>query len=164
MKLPPARQAQMQELWAALPSRMSMLVEQLRGTFVRRDERGRGVYRSPLPLPFHYGACPSHIAPDGSGLDVILVGGGRYALGDRIGIVPLAVADFQDGPDWDPKLIAKAAPASFELSRREIAGVWLTLTVLAGIKSSRVFAGTHAAPARLWGIHVPEAGAAKTRD
>lgn len=155
MTRPSMDRARLNALWVSLPPLMTMHIEELRGTFVRRDGTGRCRYRSPLPLPFHYGACPSHIAPDGSGLDVILLGGGRYAVGDHIGIVPLGVADFQDGPDWDPKLIARGVGAGLGLRGRDRAGIWLTLRVLAFLKSSRIFAGRNVTRAQLRGIYLP---------
>lgn len=150
-----ARKERLSQFWAHLPPTLDMVLEQPRGTFVRRDAQGKRMYVSPLPLPFHYGACPSQLAEDGSGLDVILLGGGNYAVGDRIGVTPVGVADFQDGPDWDPKVIARAGALGAGLDDASRALVWMTLKFLSVIKSSRVFAGRTSRPTQLWGIYPP---------
>lgn len=130
-----------------------MELEQLRGTWVRRGIHGERLYVSPFPLPFNYGFCPDLEGEDGSGLDILLLGRGRYAQGDRIGVQVVAMVDFQDGPDWDPKLVARTYPDPRPLVWHEDIRVRALFWALARVKSSRHFAGARAQPAEFAGIY-----------
>lgn len=147
---PPQR---IRELFEQVSSGLVMEVEQVRGTFVRKDERGERNYVSPIPLPFHYGFCPDQMAPDGSGLDLLLLDGVPCAVGDHIGVQVVAVADFQDGLDWDPKLIVRRQGSTRGLRRPEWALLSIGLRILAGLKASRIFAGQRRSPAQCLGLY-----------
>lgn len=142
------------DLWASLPPRFLMEVEQLRGSCIRRDPRGRIMYVSPLPLPFHYGAAPGTVAEDGFAMDVLLVGGGRYAVGDQIEVRAVGIVDFEDGADWDPKVLVRPFHDPRPPNRLQLVLVVLLFVILAEIKSLRIWRRAGALPARYSGIYL----------
>lgn len=152
---PPPTPSRVARLWSSLPDQLDVVIEQARGTFVRRDEQGRVSYVSPLPLLFAYGYCLSHDAEDGSGLDVIVFSRARFAPGDQICARPLAVADFQDGADWDPKVIARAGSGRATLSGPERLLMHYGMRCLAAIKASRCLARTRASETAFFGLWPP---------
>lgn len=148
------RNQRLQELWRSLPPRFVMEIEQQRGTFVRRDPEGRIMYVSPLPLLFNYGAAPGTLAEDGFAMDVLLVGGGRYAVGDQIEVRAFGLVDFEDGADWDPKVLVRPHHDPRPPNRLELILVALLFPVLARIKSSRFWGRRGSLGARYSGMYL----------
>ncbi|TVQ90408.1 MAG: inorganic pyrophosphatase [Deltaproteobacteria bacterium] len=99
-----------------LPERVRVLIEVPSGGFVKRDPAGRIDLISPLPSPFNYGALPDQLAPDGEGLDAIVLGSrlprghlGTYALHGWV--------QFVDAGLSDPKLMCGERPTPRDLFR-----------------------------------------------
>jgi inorganic pyrophosphatase len=80
------------------------IVEVPRFGFVKRDGAGRIDLVSPLPCPFNYGSVPGTRAPDGEGLDALVLGP-RLPRGARVRLPIVAVVSFLDGGLDDPKLV-----------------------------------------------------------
>lgn len=95
-----------------------MRVDTPRFGFVKRDERGRVDFVSPLPCPFHYGAVPGTRADDGGERDALHLAQTRAAVGDLLEGEAYFVVRFVDGGVSDDKLVlADRPPSAFDLAR-----------------------------------------------
>ncbi len=90
---------------------VEVLIEVPRGSFAKRDARGKLEFLSPLPCPFNYGSVPSLPAADGDALDVVILGP-RLMAGQRLDTSVRALVRFVDDGKQDHKLICSAAPLS----------------------------------------------------
>ena len=84
-------------------SRLRVAIEVPRGSFVKRDGRGRIAFLSPLPCPFNYGSVPGLTAGDGEWRDAVVLGP-RLGRGTRIEVPVRGVIAFIDAGREDFKL------------------------------------------------------------
>jgi inorganic pyrophosphatase len=89
--------------------RLEVVIEVPRFSFVKRDARGAIELISPLPCPFNYGSVPRTRAPDGEGIDALVLGP-RVRYGARVWVPPRACARFVDAGLSDPKWICAPRP------------------------------------------------------
>jgi len=87
-----------------IPAETDIVVEVVRGSFVKRRTDGTIDYVSPLPAPFHYGSVPGTVGPDGDPHDVVLLGDARRR-GDRIRAPVWGVVRLLDDGQADDKLV-----------------------------------------------------------
>lgn len=88
-----------------------MLIESPRFSHIKRRSDGRIDFVSPLPCPFNYGCVPGSISGDGDPIDVVLLGP-TLARGTNVRRGVLAVVDFVDAGEPDPKWICGEPPLS----------------------------------------------------
>jgi len=88
---------------------IDVLIESPRLSHIKRRSDGRIDFVSPLPCPFNYGCVPGSISGDGDPIDVVLLGE-RLARGTHVQTRVLAVVDFVDASEPDPKWICGEAP------------------------------------------------------
>ena len=80
-------------------------IETPKGSFVKRNERQRVDFVSPIPCPFNYGHIKGEIGGDGDPLDVILLGD-AVAAGVELSAELIGCVRFLDGGQQDDKWIA----------------------------------------------------------
>lgn len=91
---------------------IEVLIESPRFTHIKRKTNGRIDFISPLPCPFNYGCVPQSISGDGDPIDVVLLGP-RLPRGTRAQSKVVAVVDFIDAGDADPKWICSNAAVTW---------------------------------------------------
>jgi len=91
------------------PRALEVIIDVPRGSFVKRDDDGRVDYVSPFPCPFNYGSVPNTLSGDGDRLDAVVLGP-RLAQGARVHVPVVAVVDFVDAGQSDPKYICSVGP------------------------------------------------------
>jgi inorganic pyrophosphatase len=91
------------------PVETDIVVEVLRGSFVKRRADGTVDYVSPIPAPFHYGSVPGTRAADGDPDDAILLGPLRR-VGERVRMPVWGVVHLLDDGDADDKLVCSPRP------------------------------------------------------
>lgn len=96
---------------AQLPDRPEVVIEAPRFSFVKRRADGRVDFVSPLPCPYNYGSIPGRVSEDGDPLDAIVLGP-RLARGARVSAPVVAIVDFLDGGEADPKVVCSERPLS----------------------------------------------------
>jgi len=94
-------------------------IEVPRGGFVKRKADGGVDFVSPLPCPFNYGSVPDTTSGDGDPLDAVVLGP-RLSRGALVERAELAVVDFVDAGDPDPKLICGDGPLTKEDLQRVV--------------------------------------------
>lgn len=100
-------------------TRRLVVIEIPRGGFVKRKADGSVDFVSPLPTPFNYGSVPGTLSPDGDPLDAVVLGP-RLARDTIVEREELAVVDFVDAGDADPKLIVGDGPLTKEDLQRVV--------------------------------------------
>lgn len=100
-------------------TRRIVVIEVPRGGFVKRKPDGAVDFVSPLPCPFNYGSVPDTLSPDGDPLDAVVLGP-RLARDTIVEREELAVVDFVDAGDADPKLVVGEGPLTAEDERRVV--------------------------------------------
>lgn len=113
----------------AIGDRCEVVIEQPRGSFVKRRADGRVDFVSPLPCPYNYGYVPGAMSGDGDPLDAVVLGA-RLPAGTRIARTVVGVIGFVDAGQDDPKVIFSAGP----LSPAQRRGIELFFTVYAVAK------------------------------
>jgi inorganic pyrophosphatase len=98
--------------------RLDVLIEVPRFSFVKRDARGTVELISPLPCPFNYGSVPGTCAPDGEGIDALVLGP-RLVLAARLRVPLRARVRFVDAGVDDSKWVCAEQP----LTPRDLAQV-----------------------------------------
>ena len=91
------------------PVETDIVVEVVRGSFVKRRADGTVDYVSPIPAPFHYGSVPGTTAADGDPEDVVLLGPPRRR-GDRLRARVWGVVHLLDDGRADDKLVCSPRP------------------------------------------------------
>ena len=94
------------------------IVEQPRGSFIKRGADGRIEMLSPLPCPYNYGSIPGTKAEDGAPIDVIVLGP-KLPKGTRVRLPLVAWVEFIDEGMRDYKLVL----SSTALGRSEEQGL-----------------------------------------
>lgn len=89
-----------------------MLIESPRFSCIKRKANGGIDFVSPVPCPFNYGCVPTLLSGDGDPIDVVLLGP-RLPRGARVRSHVVAVVDFIDAGDPDPKWICSSGPISW---------------------------------------------------
>ena len=85
------------------PSRLvRVLIETPKGSFLKRDSRGRIDFVSPLPCPFNYGSVEGTRAADGEPVDALVLGP-RLPRGTTVVAHVLGRARFVDAGEPDDK-------------------------------------------------------------
>ncbi len=97
--------------WARVPKQPTVVVESPRWSVVKRKANGRVDFISPLPTPFNYGCIPDIQSGDGDPLDAVVLGP-RLPAGMRIQVPMVAVVDFWDNGEPDPKVVCSTHPFS----------------------------------------------------
>jgi inorganic pyrophosphatase len=92
-----------------IPSETDIVVEVVRGSFVKRRSDGTVDYASPIPAPFHYGSVPGTRGEDGDPLDVVLLGPSRRR-GDRLRAPVWGMVRLMDDGRVDDKLVCSPHP------------------------------------------------------
>jgi inorganic pyrophosphatase len=106
----------MHDVLQALEPNPEVLIEISRGSVVKRRSDGRIDFISPVPCPYNYGCIPSRLSGDGDPLDALVLGA-RLEKGDRVRKPVVAVVDFLDAGEADPKVVCSERPLT-ELDRR----------------------------------------------
>lgn len=88
---------------------VEVFIEIPRGSFLKRNARGKLEYLSPVPCPFNYGSVPSRIGTDGDPLDAVVLGR-RLSRGTRLSIAAIGAVRMFDHGEEDHKLICGARP------------------------------------------------------
>ena len=96
---------------------VEVILEIPRGSFLKRDSRGRIEYLSPFPCPFNYGSIACSVGPDGDPLDAVVLGG-RLRRGMRLRIPAVGAVRMTDHGEPDHKLICSARPVGKRLRAR----------------------------------------------
>ena len=86
------------------PPEVKVVIEVLRGSFLKRGSSGSIDFVWPLPCPFNYGAVPTLLGLDGDLLDA-LVPGPRLRLGTRVHVKAWGAVTLTDRGMSDDKLI-----------------------------------------------------------
>lgn len=84
-----------------------VVIETPRFSPVKRRDDGSIDFVSPLPSPFNYGSVPGTRSGDGDRIDAIVLGP-RLPAHTRVRLPVVAVADFVDAGQPDPKWICAA--------------------------------------------------------
>jgi inorganic pyrophosphatase len=88
-----------------MPGRpVSVSVEVPRGSFVKRDDRGRVEYLSPVPCPFAYGSVVGRAAADGDNADALVLDA-TGPHGSVLHTTAWSVVRFSDAGVPDDKLV-----------------------------------------------------------
>lgn len=127
-----------------------MLIEQPRGSFIKRRADGSIDFVSPLPCPYNYGSVPGAMSGDGDPLDAVVLGR-RLPAGTRVERVVVGVVWFVDAGQDDPKVIFSEGP----LSPRERRGIERFFRVYALAKRALARARGLSGPTRFEGWRVP---------
>jgi inorganic pyrophosphatase len=90
---------------------VDVLIESPRFSHIKRRNDGRIDFVSPLPCPFNYGCVPNSVSGDGDPIDVVLLGA-TLPRGARMRVRVLAVVDFADAGEPDPKWVCGEPPLS----------------------------------------------------
>jgi len=106
-------------------------VETPRGSFLKRDSRGRIEFLSPLPCPFNYGSVEGTRAADGEPVDALVLGP-RLPRGTSVEVRVLGRARFLDAGQPDDKWLC--AREARELRPAERRAVTLFFRVYALVK------------------------------
>ena len=130
------------------PTELEVVIEVPRGGFIKRTDAGSIDYVSPVPCPFNYGSVPDTRSGDGDRLDAVVLGP-TLAQGSRVRVRVVAVVNFTDAGEDDPKYICcEAAPSRAELLLvegyfRSYAGLKGVLNRLRGKRGATRFGGLH---------------------
>ena len=116
----------MLDILKGLPAAPLVVVEYSRGAMVKRRSNGSVDFVSPLPCPYNYGSIPGMASGDGDALDALVLGT-RLAKGTRISSPVVAVVDFVDNGQADPKVIC----CTRRFRRRDAAGLAAFFTAYA---------------------------------
>ncbi|MEM8609843.1 MAG: inorganic diphosphatase [Myxococcota bacterium] len=100
-------------------SRVTVVIDVPRGSFVKRGDDGSVDFIYPLPCPFNYGHIPGTVAEDGDADDAVVLGK-RLPQGSRTESIPWARIHFVDAGKNDFKWICASAPLS-RLDRLQVA-------------------------------------------
>lgn len=128
------------------PHAVSVAIEVPRGSFVKRGERGRVEFVSPLPCPFAYGSVVGTAAADGDSSDALVLDA-TAPRGTRIETTAWAVVRFSDAGLPDDKLVCAASePGALALRLvaaffRVYAGPRHLMNRVRGRTASTVFGG-----------------------
>ncbi|HDI59251.1 MAG TPA: hypothetical protein ENF48_02650 [Desulfobacteraceae bacterium] len=87
-----------------VPELIEVVIEVPRGSFVKRDGRGRVEFLSPLPCPVNYGSIVGSQGPDGDPLDAVVLGK-RLERGKRVRVPVRGAVGFCDQGVDDIKLV-----------------------------------------------------------
>ncbi|MEE4114150.1 MAG: inorganic diphosphatase [Desulfobacteraceae bacterium] len=83
---------------------VEVVIEVPRGSFVKRDGRGRVEFWSPLPCPVNYGSIVGSKGPDSDPLDAVVLGK-RLPRGKRVKVPVQGAVGFCDQGVDDVKLV-----------------------------------------------------------
>ncbi len=126
-----------------MPEEACVRIETPRGSFFKRDGRGRVDFVSPFPSPFNYGSVPGTLGADGEALDAVVLGP-RLPRGHLATHTLRGRVRFLDGGVSDDKLICGPAPSPGQRRR-----VVTFFRVYAAIKATRPWIS---GPSRLLGV------------
>lgn len=87
---------------------IEVVIESPRFSHIKRRADGHIDFVSPLPCPFNYGCVPNLISGDGDPIDAVVLGR-RLPRGTRTAVRVLAVVDFVDAGETDPKWICSTS-------------------------------------------------------
>jgi inorganic pyrophosphatase len=105
------------ELFQRFAGPVAVRCELASWSFAKRKVDGSIDYVSPLPCPFAYGELENTRSGDGAPIDALILGAGP-AVGALNLAHLIAVVDFVDNGEFDPKLIVRLGNAK-PLSHRE---------------------------------------------
>jgi inorganic pyrophosphatase len=88
---------------------VEVVVEVPRGSFLKRNARGKIEYLSPVPCPFNYGSVPARIGSDGDPLDAVVLGR-RLCRGTRLQVPAIGAIQMFDHGEPDHKLVCSSRP------------------------------------------------------
>jgi inorganic pyrophosphatase len=88
---------------------IEVVIESPRFSHIKRKANGHIDFISPLPCPFNYGCVPELLSGDGDPIDAVVLGA-RLPRGTKVTTRVIAVVDFIDAGDIDPKWICSDAP------------------------------------------------------
>jgi inorganic pyrophosphatase len=94
---------------SSVPPRVEVVIEILRGSFVKRGSTGRVDFVAPLPCPFNYGSVPDLVGLEGDLLDALVLGS-RLRLGTRITVPAWGAVMLMDRGMVDDKLVCSDRP------------------------------------------------------
>lgn len=92
-------------------TRCVVVIEQPRGSFMKRRANGAVDFVSPLPCPYNYGHVPGVMSGDGDPLDAVVLGR-RLGAGTRVELTVVGVLGFVDAGEHDPKVVFSESPLS----------------------------------------------------
>lgn len=130
------------------PTELEVVIEVPRGGFIKRTDSGAVDYVSPVPCPFNYGSVPDTRSGDGDRLDAVVLGP-SLTQGSRVQRRVVAVVQFTDAGEDDPKYVCSAAPPSrgelllVEGFFRLYAGLKGGLNLVRGKRGATRFGGLH---------------------
>ncbi|MBC7544889.1 MAG: inorganic diphosphatase [Candidatus Sericytochromatia bacterium] len=130
------------------PDLIEAVVEQPRGSFIKRGTDGRIAIFSPVPCPYNYGCLPATTADDGDPIDAIVLGP-RLPVGTRVHLPLVAWVEFIDDGVRDYKLVLSQAPLNRGEERGLIRFFRLyvilkrVVAMMTGRRGATTFVGVH---------------------
>lgn len=94
-----------------LPVSCQVVVDTPRFAFLKLRDDQSVDFVSPLPCPFNYGSVPGTRSGDGDRIDALVLGP-RLSTGATVEVPVLAVVDFIDAGQHDPKWVCGVVPMS----------------------------------------------------
>ena len=90
-------------------TRVEVVIEIPRWSFLKRGSSERVDFVSPLPCPFNYGSIIAYVGSDGDLLDAVVLGP-RLPRGKRVEVEAQGAVGFTDRGIYDDKLICSHRP------------------------------------------------------
>jgi inorganic pyrophosphatase len=94
-----------------MSTRLDVVIEIPRGSFLKRGSSGHIDFVSPLPCPFNYGAVPQLLGQEGDLLDAVVLGP-RLPAGTHLTLPAWGAVILIDRGMTDDKLICSPQPVS----------------------------------------------------
>ncbi|CAA0119690.1 Inorganic pyrophosphatase [Halioglobus japonicus] len=90
---------------------VEVVIEISRGSFLKRDGKGRVAFVSPVPCPYNYGSVHAYIGGEGDYLDAVVLGP-RLPVGSIVKVNAYGAVGLSERAMYDDKLICASHPIS----------------------------------------------------